>query len=125
MCIRDRDEVEHLRAKAVKWADAVRTGHISSKDAWYCLNNTILKTMEYPLMSTCLSQADCTYIMAPILTAGLPLAHLQCYFPRDLVYGTLRHQGVGIPNPHDTQLIQHLQAILHHGTRSTVTGKLL
>ena len=121
----DSDEVKHLRAKTVSWAESVRTNHFKADDAWYCLNNTIMKTVEYPLMATTMTKDELTHVIAPILKAGLPRSKVQSQLPRALVHGSLESQGLNLHHPYHTQLIQHLLAVLRHGTRPTITGHLL
>jgi len=41
------DQVEALLAKVAKWVDGIRTKCINATNAWYCLNSTIMKTLEY------------------------------------------------------------------------------
>ena len=119
------DEKEYLRKKADKWAESLRTKKIRKDDAWYCLNYTILKAIEHPLVATSFTKQQTDYIMAPILKAGLHSIQVQSNFPRDLVYGPTRYQGLGISDPWAVQLIEHLQVILRHCSRPTITGKLL
>ena len=104
--------------KPKKWADAIRTKHISKHDGWYCLNNTILKTLEYPLMATTMTRKQCNALMTPILKAGLPKSQVQCSMPRAIVHGSLSVQGFDLHHLHSTQTIQHLQALMRHGTRN-------
>ena len=68
----ETDQFKHLLAKARKWRDAIRTNKINRHDAWYCLNNTIMKTLEYPLMATTLTRDQCKQLMSPVLERGLP-----------------------------------------------------
>jgi hypothetical protein len=100
-----KDQVEYLRGKAVAWSDALRTKRLTPGEAWYCLNSTIMKTIEYSLMATTISKDEMAYIMAPILSAALPKSKIQSRMPRDLVYGTLESRGLGIHNPWHTQHI--------------------
>ena len=46
------DQVHHLRAKSVAWADLLRTKRISPEAVWYSLTASIMKTIEYPLLAT-------------------------------------------------------------------------
>jgi hypothetical protein len=64
------DEVKYLRERVLTWADNLRTGQIKKELAWYCLNSTILKTIEYPLMATTLTHQDTHQIMQPLLKAS-------------------------------------------------------
>jgi hypothetical protein len=119
------DEVKFLRERVLTWADNLRTGQIKKELAWYCLNSTILKTIEYPLMATTLTRHDTHQIMQPLLKAALNSCGIQKNLPGKLVYGTLRSRGLGIQDPFWTQLIQHLQAILRQFHRNTLTQMLL
>jgi len=53
-------------------------------------------------------------IMWPILQAALPKAAIQKRFPCKLVFGSLGFQGFGLHRPSNSQLIEHLQAIVTH-----------
>ena len=121
----ETDNVEWFRGKTVMWADKVRTGKLSRALVWKALNHTILKSVEYPLASTCFTENQCTRIMAPALLSALPHSGIQGRLPRDLVYGPLEGQGLGLKNIRVTQLIEHLDQLMRHASRDTVTGRLL
>ncbi len=65
-------EVQHLHGKAEAFSDSMPTGFLSKNDAWYALTATIMKTVEYPMATTTMTEKDWKYIMAPILLASLP-----------------------------------------------------
>jgi hypothetical protein len=119
------DEKNYLRKMAVKWASSVASNHIRRDDAWYCMTSTVMKSIEYPLVTTTFSPEDCAHIMAPILSVGLRRLGIQRHFPRVLAYAPLKYQGLGIRDPWATQLIEHIHVIQRHCTRPTITGKLL
>ena len=119
------DEVKYLKKKAIEWCDIVRTCRITPTEAWYCLNRTIMKTVEYPLMATCFSRKQVIDIMAPILQTILSKCKIQRKIPHKMLYGTLRSCGFGVKDPYLFQLVQHLQAILRHTNRATPSGELL
>lgn len=74
-------EAAHLRSKAKTCPNSLTTKHVSQEDAWYSLTGTIMRTIEYPLVATSLTQTQCAEIMAPILTAGLHSIHIQKNLP--------------------------------------------
>ena len=119
------DELKYLKGKVAKWCDAVRTKRLHKSEAWYCLNCTIMKTIEYPLMATTFTRSQIDDLMRPLLKTALPLSGVQSRLPRKLVYGTLKSRGLNIKDPYWTQLIHHWHAILRHHHRSTPTGVLL
>ena len=119
-----KDEVEALKQKALKWADAVRTKRINPTEAWYSVNHTIMKTIEYPLAATSISPSDMQDIMRPILQAALPKARIQRHFPRKLVYGTLQSEGFSVYDPSITQLIEHVHSIVRHSHMDSPSNDL-
>jgi exonuclease III len=120
-----KQEVNYLRSRSKAWADSLRTKRIRKDDAWYCVNTSILRTIEYPLTATSLTAKQCAYIMSPILKAMLPTIHVQRNMPRVLLYSPHRYQGRGINDPWAIQLIKHLLCILRHCGRPTLTGDFI
>jgi hypothetical protein len=118
-------EILHLRQKADSFADSMRTGFLSKNDAWYALTATILKTLEYPMAAITLTEKDWNFIMAPILTSGLPRAGIDRSFPRDILYGPTSLQGFGILHPWYHQEIMHLLVCLKQTSLGGITGLLI
>jgi hypothetical protein len=44
-------EIAKLRKKTDEFAECMRTGFLSKNDAWYAINTTIMKTLEYPMIA--------------------------------------------------------------------------
>ena len=63
--------------------------------------------------------------MAPILESGLPLSGICRTFPRALVYGSLKHLGLGLRNIFTTQGLRQVAAVLDHVWKGTDTGTLI
>ena len=118
-------QIEHLRDVAENWKEKIRVGHLIHNDAWTALTTTVMKSLEYPLLATTLTEQECSYIMAPILEGGLPLSGICRNFSRAVVYGPIKHLGLGLHNLYTTQGIRQIQAILNHVWRKTDTGKLI
>jgi len=118
------DQVEAMQAKVAKWVDDIQTKRINATNAWCCLNSTIMKTLEYPLMATTLTEEDPGAIMWPLLQAALPKCRVQKRFPRKVMFGTKQSQGIDIPSITVTQTVQHIQAIIKHGHQSSPSHDL-
>ena len=104
-----------FRKKSQVWADRVRDGSLQPHEAWWALKTTIYKSIEYPLLSTCFNTKQCAGIMAPALEAALNASRIQKKFPRDVAYGSLEAQGLGLYNIHILQFIEHLHVLARHG----------
>ncbi len=120
-----KDEKAYIKAKIAKWCDGVRTKRLHKEEAWYSLNATIMKTIEYPLLATTFSQTEIDKLMWPLLKVILPKCGLQRRYPRALLYGPVEQRGCGLKNPFWLQLIAHLQAILRHDHHESPTQTLL
>jgi hypothetical protein len=86
----------------------------------------IIKKLEYPLPVMVFTEKQCTAILHPLLTLALQAMGIQGNFPRDLVHGPKKYQGLGIPNLYITQGIAHINWLLKYGTAEEhLTGKLI
>jgi hypothetical protein len=108
------DKIEHLLKKAVVLADLMRTGFLSKNDAWLALTATIMKTMERPLATRTVNEAEWGAIMTPVLRSGLPRAGMD-----------QRIQGFGIIHPWHDQEMTHLMVCLKQTLRGGMTGGLI
>jgi hypothetical protein len=118
-------QTHELWEKATLWADKVRSGRFSHAEAWFSLQFCVMKSLEYPLMATSLSKAQCDKIMQPIRAAALPSLGINRHLPLEVVHGPQLFQGVGIPNLWTVQGILKLWLALQHGDAPTITGHQL
>ena len=114
-----------LRSIAQKWADQVRCGRLAPSEAWFSLNHTVMRALEYPLMATSLSKSQCDTIMTVLLQAALPKLHIAMSFPKTVRFGPRKYHGLGIPHLWTTQGIEKIYAILRHGTLPSIPGQQL
>ena len=47
---------------------------------------TVMNKLEYPLVALILSEAECDYVMAPVLEGALSTSGLCRKFPREMLY---------------------------------------
>ena len=118
-------QMAELLIKTHRWADRVRVGRLTHAEAWFSLTLCMMKTLEYPLMATSLTQKQCDQIMQPVLDAGLKALGISRTLNRDVVYGPKRYQGLGIPDLWLTQGILKLWIVIAHGDAATITGSSL
>jgi hypothetical protein len=84
-----------------------------------------MKTFEYPMRATCLTKADWTKVMAPLLKAVLPQSGFSQSFPRAVLYGPTEFQGMGMMDPWILQELKHLEALWDKTTHMDASGYLL
>jgi hypothetical protein len=117
-------QIEKMKNAAIKWADCMRSGHISRDDAWLSFYSTIWKTLLYPLPALNLNKETYNKIMTPILNYLLPAMGICRNFPRTLVYSSTKYMGLGLKHPHTIQEILWIKDILKHTHLLTTTGQL-
>ena len=76
-----KDQFTYLKKKAIKQADSMHTKKPPPHVVWYSLTHCIMKTIEYPLLTTTLSREQTKQIMTPILKIALPLCGVQQKMP--------------------------------------------
>jgi hypothetical protein len=124
---RQRDRrINYLRSVAEEWRNKARTGHLPRPAAWLSFTTTVLKTLQYPLPVTTFTERQCAVIMVPCLVASLPTSRICRTFPRALVYGPLKNQGLALLKLSTVQGIEHTLTVMEFGyNMKTLTGKLL
>lgn len=85
----------------------------------------IMSTFKYPAAATQLTEADWTYICAPVFATGLPKAGISRLFPHSVLFGPTLYQGMGVIHPFHFQKLEHLQVILQHGTDDSELDKMI
>jgi hypothetical protein len=91
-------EYVHLKQECNAWAARICTGMVPKQYAWQAFLSTIWAKIAYAILATTFSQAACESIMKQMVSATLSKAGVNHHFPRDLVYGDISRQGLGIPD---------------------------
>jgi Reverse transcriptase (RNA-dependent DNA polymerase) len=113
------DELEYLKSKSEQWAEHVRSGGVSRREAWYLLNAVIMKTIEYPLLATTFSKKELDQVMQPILKIGLPKSGICRNMARDAVFSPCKYMGFGIHHPYITQGIRKVMLFMSKEHRTS------
>ena len=117
--------IKELKNKVIRFGDQIRTGNLNPNEAWYALNSTIMKTIEYQLPAITLSEKEWQDIMSPLWCRLLPKANINRNFPRDLIYAAKDHYGLGVYNPYINQYLTQIETLLTHLKADTMTGDLI
>lgn len=118
------EEMVYLKNKGQIWAEQVRSSGITRNEAWYLLNSVVMKTIEYPLLSTTLSRSQLDEVMVPILKVGLTRSGICRNMNREIVYSKNKYFGLGIRHPYVTQGLRKLMMFLN-GEHTPISDHLL
>ena len=118
-------QMEVMRKKAVTWGNYMKEGSLRHYESWVTLNTTIIKSLEYPLAATTLSQSELRHIVSPAINSGLHCSGFGKHFPRSILYAPYSAQGMALPNLFHTQSIRHVKDIVDQTWRHTPSSKFL
>ena len=85
----------------------------------------VMKSLEYPLPACTLTETQCDAIMWKVRKVFLPKAGINRNLKKEVVYGPQAQQGLGLKNLYYTQGIKHLNDIIEHKWRGTITGHMI
>jgi hypothetical protein len=114
-----------LLEKIQLWISKFKANHMNCVDTWYAFNNTIMKTLEYPMIAISLTRKQWNTLMSPLLAAILPKARISRSFPWKVIFAPLSRQGLGLIHPHDRQFLAQIQTVFRHSDRTSPTGQLM
>ena len=118
-------QVQKLKEKATKMTEYIRTGHIKKNEAWIALTTMAMKSVKYPLPELTLTEKECEEIMWILIKTFLPRTGINRNIKRDVLYGDLEVQGLGIKSLYLTQGLSHIADIIEHTWKQTITGHLI
>ena len=122
----NKAELAYLRSIAKQWAERIRNGHLPHHLAWQSLQSSILRTLQYPLPATTFSKQDAELIMQDLLPAALNALGLSSKFPRDVIHGPKRFQGIQIPHIYTAQGVAQISKVIRFThDRTSLTGSMI
>ena len=116
---------QYYRDIATKWAENLRPGTLHKYDVIPLIKTTVMKSLEYPMPLSTLSESTWVSIISPILQVCLPKAGVCRNFPRAAVLAPMKLQGLDIPHPFGLQICHHLTVLLKHSANNTSAGEYL
>ena len=81
--------------------------------------------MEYPLPALTLTENECEEVMWILIQTFLPRSGINRNIKRDVLYGDIQVQGLGLKSLYLTQGIAHVGDIIEHIWKETITGHLI
>ena len=63
----NKDMLRVLKEKASLWLDQMRSGHLGCDESWRALVTTIMKTVEYPLLSSTFQRSELKEVTTVVL----------------------------------------------------------
>jgi len=110
---------------AIDWKQKMEKAHLTHMDALFSLQSSILWKLAYPLVVTTFTEQQCSDLMKPILSVGLPKIGCNRSMPHTVVHGPLKRAGLNIPHLYTEQFITQLMMLLRHSPSASAQTRLL
>ena len=118
-------QLKEFEAKIENYAEKVLTTNLHRYDVWIGLQSIVMKSFEYALPVTTLTKTECDKLMWKLISAFLPKAGINRYVKQDILFAPISCQGFGLKNPYLVQGIEHVNDIIEHRWKQTVTGHFI
>ena len=121
----DNDQHEYLSGKITKWLDQVQISSLPALLNFNALHSRILRTIHYPLATTCFTKDQCKRLEIQLYSKTLPKCGISSKIPLAVRYSPKRFLGLAIPEIHVHQGIQHTyELITSYDTQNTTAQQL-
>ena len=91
-----REQIKSLERKIVEWYTIIKARKMPIEESWLYMNITIMKTIEYLLLTTVLSRKECYRLLKQIYSVILLRAGICRVFPNALKYSPKNLIGLGL-----------------------------
>ena len=116
------DQVETLIKKATDYGQRMQTNHTYSHEAWIGMTQVVMKSLDYCLPATTMSQQQCDKIMWQVIKCFLPKSGINRFIKRDVLYSPASLQGLGLKNLYLMQGIHHVTDLIENVWKDSITG---
>ena len=118
----NNDQVKTLLTKAKGYSERMRTNFSYSHEAWVGMTHVAMKSLDYCLPATTMTQQECDKIMWEIIKGFLPKSGINRYIKRDVLFAPPALQGLGMKNLYVMQGIHHVADLVENVWKNSITG---
>jgi len=114
-----------LRSKSEQWSQRIRNNRMATFEILMSYNQGLMKSLEFPLGASLLTESQCKHIQAPALTCCLQKSGVLSTISRSVVFGPKRFCGLGFSNLYTEAGIQKLELLIGHIRKMDVPGQII
>jgi len=114
-----------LRSKSEEWSQRIRSNRMGTFEILMSYNQGLMKSLEFPLGASLLTESQCKYIQSPALTCCLQKSGVLSTISRSVIFGPKRFCGLGFNNLYTEAGIQKLELLIGHIRKMDVPGQIL
>ena len=114
-----------LRSKSEEWSQRIRNNRMATFETLMSYNQGLMKSLEFPLGASLLTESQCKYIQSPALSCCLQKSGVLSTISRSVIFGPKRFCGLGFSNLYTEAGIQKLELLIGHIRKMDVPGQIL
>ena len=84
-----------------------------------------MEKIEYLLPAVGLKKKEWDDILQPVIINILHALNTNKHFPRKLIFGPEKYQGLGLTHPYDIQMITQMTNFISEGNHGSISGKIM
>ena len=114
-----------LQEKSGTWSIKMKHSNLTGEEKIMSYQRQLLMSLQYPLPCTLLTQKQLNQVQHPSLAEAMNAMGLNSTFPRCILYGDSRYQGLGMTNLYVYQGIEKIKMYIGHTRMDSTTGELM
>lgn len=116
---------EILQGKSRDWSIKMKYSNLTGEEKLLSYQRQLLMRLQYPLSCTLLTRKQLAQVQVPSLREAINALGLNSTFPRSVLYGDARYQGLEMTNLYVYQGIEKIKMYVGHIRLGSATSKLL
>ena len=121
----NKRQIEYMTQKGIEFSDHIRTGKLTRGKAWYAVEETTMKTPEYPMEAIGLNEDNWYSIMSPILKYVVPVLRYNRKFPREVIYTPRKIFRLNVIHLWHNQYLTQIITVLEQTSKDKITSNLI
>ena len=114
-----------LQEKSRTWSIKMRNSFLTGEEKLISYRQQLLPSLQFPLSCTMMTQQQLNQVQFPSLQEAINAMGLNSTFPRCILFGDRRYQGLQMANLYVRQGTDKLKMYIGHTRLNSETGKLL
>lgn len=120
-----KEQAITLQQKPECWEKAVKLKSLYQYKILLAYHHGIIKSLEYPLGASLMTESQCKHAQSPALTTTLQKYGIIFTISRDIVHGPTKYKGLNFLNLYTVVGTQKVCILLGHIQKQDKTGKIL
>jgi hypothetical protein len=120
-----QDKIDRLKSKSNRIAVQINTNALTTLQAKMAYESFYIPAMRYSLPITSINQMDLDTVQAKAMMSLLATMGYNRHMPREVVYCSMKYQGLGMKHLYDIQGVESTRLLLQELNSDSVTSEMI